>query len=494
MNVVEFTSYGTPAPFLNQTPGKKLENCLTAIYNGSSSEDPSRVARRALKGSAIVISFTAKIPYIPIALGLGRVLGPVSAVGNTAAFFILEYWAAINTINDIFWAKTPIEIELVKGDCEGKGEICKTLVIITTVSLISLSAQLPTALAGVKYNEPQYKVVAGLVLLIAGALIPARSLQLSMEYFHINAQKTVESEITKIKEKMVGLIQTCHEKFIEKTDEDKVTFVQQCRKVQRDSSSEEETNKYTLTLLQQEELPVSQVQRNIRTVCNYTGMGIGTILAGIFEYALGDYTFKLTEEEVWDNKIAAGVLATLAVGSTAYLCGRSIIGTTQRIFNVLGDFATGKEIRNFGWQLRPKLSFSLTAIGLLTDVCALGPTYVIWGDFYNKDVVQHEFFQKTMCASLFLLLFTATLDIIDDVVTSSIARGTDEEKEIFKINGEFQKLAVLFEKSPSREFIGYLMHMDREDQKELLERISVSAEQLAVYANTLGLIQEESSC
>jgi hypothetical protein len=163
------------------------------------------------------------------------------------------------------------------------------------------------------------------------------------------------------------------------------------------------------------------------------------------------------------------------------LFGTSIIRTTQRIFNLFGNLATGKEVRNLGWQLRPKLSFSLTAIGLLIDVCALGPTYVIWGDFYDQNEVKHQLFQKTMCASLFLLLFTSTLDIIDEIVTSSIAHGTEEEQEILKINGEFQRLAALVEKSPSREFIGYLTNLEESTKSELLERMNVSANQLASY-------------
>jgi hypothetical protein len=463
-------------------PGEKLKNCFIAICERHPLEDPHKVARRASKASGAAISAIAKIPYVPISLKLGTVLGPISIVGNSAGFFILEYWATAGTANDFFGPKTQAEMELFHDGRTGKRRVCRTIVIISVASLIALSSQLPTALAGVEYNSRQYKIVAGLVLLVAGALIPIRSLQLSIEQIRLRVQKTVESEITKIKAKMIVLVKETHGAFIQKSREKKVAFIRKCNEMrQLNVSVTEKTNKYTLALLQKDLLPIGRAKQIVGAAFNYTGLAIGTALAGIFEYALGEYTFDLTKEEIWDNDIAGGAFAALAVGSTAYLFGTSIIRTTQRIFNLFGNLATGKEVRNLGWQLRPKLSFSLTAIGLLIDVCALGPTYVIWGDFYDQNEVKHQLFQKTMCASLFLLLFTSTLDIIDEIVTSSIAHGTEEEQEILKINGEFQRLAALVEKSPSREFIGYLTNLEESTKSELLERMNVSANQLASY-------------
>lgn len=216
---------------------------------------------------------------------------------------------------------------------------------------------------------------------------------------------------------------------------------------------------------------------------------MGAALALTSEYALGDYTFALTKGELWDNDIVAGVFAGLAVGSTAYLFGKSIMGTTQRMFNTFGNLLTGNEVRNIGWQLRPGLSFASTAIGLLIDVCALGPTYIIWGEFYGaqESIIKHEFFQNAMCASLFLLLFTSTLDTIDDIVASSIERGTEEEREILMINGEFQKLAAIVDSSSSTEFLEYLVDRDEQSKEELLNRIGISAGELNKFVSVFDL-------
>lgn len=463
--------------------GERLSNCFLAICERHPLEDPHKITRRVFKAGSAVISAIAKIPFIPVSFELGKVLGPISIVGNSTGYFILEYWAAAGTTDDLFGPRTKAEIELFEEEKSGKGKICRKIIIISTASLIALFSQLPTSLAGMEYNPQQYKIAAGLVLLIAGSLIPIRSLQLSIEQIRLAAKKTTESEIAKIKTRMVSLIRNSHGAFIQENRSAKRLFIEECNTARRFSGpAGEKTNQYALTLISRDIPTISDTKKCISATFNYTGLAIGSALAGIFEYALGEYTFSLTKEEIWDNDIAGGAFAALAVGSTAYLFGTSIIRTTQRIFNLFGNLTTGKEVRNLSWQLRPKLSFILSAIGLLIDLCALGPTYVIWGDFYDQNEVEHQLFQKTTTASLFLILFTSTLDIIDEIVVSSIAYGTEEEQEILKINTEFQKLATLIEKSSSREFIGYLTHLDEASQHELLERINVSSNQLASFA------------
>ena len=147
------------------------------------------------------------------------------------------------------------------------------------------------------------------------------------------------------------------------------------------------------------------------------------------------------------------------------------------------------DVRNIGWQLRPGISCALTAVGLIIDFCALGPTYIIWGNFYSAEdsEAEHYFFQNTICISLFMLLFTSTLDIIDEIVESSLARGTEEEKEILLLNREFQKLAALLENSSTVEFLEFLVDRDESTKKELLERIDFSADKLDAYVSTFDL-------
>lgn len=470
--------------YQNQQPGKKLQNCCTAICEGHPPEDSHRVARVVTKLFAGGVSLVAKIPFIPISLKLGPILAPASIIGNMFGFFILEYWAAAETINDVLEPKTQAEKELNQENQAEKGKTCRMIVIISIASLIALSSQMPTALAGVQYNQEGYKVVAGLVLLIAGALIPIRSLHLSAKELWPNIKRVIcqrkdEFQVKEIQRKMLALITGSHETFIQKNWASKILFIQDCNRARNPiSSPEEKTNQYILTLLQKEDLQISRAKKIVASVFNYTGLTVGALLTLGFEFALGEYTFDLTKNLIWDNNPAAGIFTVFAVGSTAYLFGKNIITTTQKVFNLFGNLIIGKEVRNLGWQLRPKLSFALTALGFLIDVAALGPTYVIWENFYSSNEIEHQIFPATLCTSLFLILFTATLSIIDEVVISSIKRGSQEEQAIIKINGEFQKLARIMQNCPAREFIAYLANIDDSTREKLLERMAISAEQL----------------
>lgn len=469
----------------DQESADKLADCFSDYCDRKPLENPYQATKRVLRGCATVVSASAKIPYAPISLQLGPVLGPIAVVGNSTAFFALEYWTANAMINSMLGEKTIAEERLFQGEPGNEKSLCQKIIIITPAAVLALASQLPTVLAGVHYNDEKYKVAAGFVLVIAGSLLPMRSIQLSIEEIRTRMKNTTESEIAMVQQRMSAHIRKYHNAFIEMKREDKNAFILTCNGVRNLDPSTEKTSRYVLTFLRHENAPRREENGVVETAIDYFGFGVGALSAGIFEYALGQYTFDMSKQEFWNNDIAGGVFATFAVGSTAYLYGRSIVRTTQRIFNAVGNFFTGNEVLNLGWQLRPKLSFALSSIGLLTDLCALGPTYVIWGGFYNQNEIEHELFQKTMCASLFMLLFTATLDIVNDIVSYSIEKGSDEEREILTVHREFQKLTELVEKSPSREFIRFLTNMDGETQREMLEKLSLSRDQLAVYASDL---------
>lgn len=177
------------APLPNRTAGDRLANCFLAVCNNEALVDSSQRTRLLLKGGSVVISVAAKLPYIPIALQLGPVAGPIAAFGNSAGFFVLKYWAISATINDVFRAQIRGEKELIQGDCQHKSNICKHVVVISAAAIIALSSRLPNALPGMQYKEAHYKIAAGLVVMIAGALIPMRSLQLSMEQIRLQAKR-----------------------------------------------------------------------------------------------------------------------------------------------------------------------------------------------------------------------------------------------------------------------------------------------------------------
>lgn len=472
------------------SPGEKFERCISALCDRHNLVDHYTVTRRILKVSSAIISGLAKVPFIPVSMKLGPVLGPISAFNNVAGFFILEYWAVSKTINDFLSPKTQAQIELNKKGKLRTRDVCRNVAIISTASMFALSSQILVALAGVYYSEEKFKVPVGIVLLVGGALIPIRSLQLSIERLSLSCQKSIQAEITEIKTKIANLLLANQRMFIQKPRQRKIQLIKKCDKIRSlEGASSAKIKGYVSALFQNLDSFISPTHKTIGKCFKYTGLVTGTLLAGAFEYILGDYTFHITKTEIINNDFIAGILSTLAVTSTAYLFATSIIKTTQRVFNTFGNAIIGTEIRNLGWQLRPKISFALTAVGLLIDIFAMGPNFVIFRDFYKDNEVEREAFIGVICVSYFLILFTSTLDIINDVVTHSIAKGSKEEQQILSLSLEFQKLADLINKSPSREFIEYLMAIEEPTKTSLLTRINVSNQQLALMANQLDFVQ-----
>lgn len=427
--------------------GEKLYESLRAVYEEEPLEDAHGCARAASRISVIVASALGSVTFIPVSLPLGKLLGPLCAAGNFTTFLVVDYWSAKGMINEAFGPKTQAEIELRKEDPKKDGSTCKKVILISSAFLIALLAQVPNALAAMEYNEKKYKIAAGLVLLVSGSILPLRSLLLSLEHIALKTQDPEDVKVTELKEKMIGLLDSCHEAFIKKDLTGKSTFIQSLP-----AAAENNADEFILALMQQDDETPSSLTE---TAFNYAGIGLGVILAGIFEYVSAQYTAVQTKQEVYDNDVVGGVFAALAVASTAYLIGLSIIKTTQRIFNVFGNFIEGKESRNLSWQLRPKLSAALTTIGFLINVTALGPSYVILGDFYTKKV-ERNLFQNEVCIALFLLFLTSSLDIIDEGVIDSLANGTEEEKEILKVSEAFKKSKGLIQKCSNDEFMAYL--------------------------------------
>ena len=458
------------------TLGEAFYCFLIDLRDQTPKKDRHKTLRKMLKAITAIIALSAKIPYIPISLKSGPVLGPISAVGNTSSFFILEFWAASSLIDDFFSPKLPSEINFVQEKKPKKRALCRKVITISVASLIGLSSQLPTALAGAKYNEEPYKMVAGLVLLITGAILPIRSIQLSIKEIRRRMGQKMEAEVKEVKENMLQLLKTAHEGFIQKDLLDKALFIEHVKETREILS----VAPYLLSFLAKK-LPPPQKKTCFQKGVHFTGTVVGCSLAAIFELALAQYTYSLSKEEIFDNDVTAVSFATLTTGSTLYLFATSIVQTTQRIFNSFGNLITGKKERRLGSQLKPKLSFALSSLGLLLNLFGLFPTYIIWGDFYNKTASEKLFFEITMCSAIFFILFTSTLSIIDDLVTSSIKQGKRYEPEILQIHREFQKLEEFMQKHP-RQFIGCLVNfLHAADQKDLLKRLKMTKDQLNTY-------------
>ena len=415
-----------------------LDRCLVAAYEGAPLEDRHPISRRVSNFAVALLSGLSDIPFIAVSLPLGKVLGPIAAAANAATFFVINYWCTQSMIGSAFGAKTLEEIQLVEQDDSQISKVKKGA-LFTLAAVVSMISQVPTALAGMRYNEEQYKIPAGLVLLVGGAILSMRSLEMSFEQFLKHSQSS------KDRAHIIDVLQQAHRAFIDKSQEEKLSFIEELNTI--DSSSG-----YMATLLNSS--PPSQKSR-IQQVFNSIGLGVGLVLGGIYEYALTAYTFVEVKGELYNNNLVGGLFAGSVLISTAYLTMQSVMVTSQRLFNVAGSFFTGKETCNLSWQLRPKLSAALTAIGLSVNVAALGPSLVMWGDFYNNDSLMDHFFPGAIYSAILLFFLTATLDINDEYVISLLKEGNDEEKEIAKIDGRFKAIINLMKECPDGELERY---------------------------------------
>lgn len=468
--------------------GDYLAQSISALVNQEPLVDRHKYLRPSLKVTSAAIAILSKLPFIPVAMQYGFFLGPLIAVSNTTTFSVLRYWAAKNMIDDILPPRTQAEIDLLRQNQHGTRSTIVKVVVIPVALLLAVASQTDTVLPAIIYNSGILKIAAAIVSLLGGVPLPLRSFQLALNHLSSNFQRSAECQVTAIKARMTRLLLENQQLLVTLPYQEKLEFVNSLERTSDNSSSLINSQEgYVFLLTQDRHLPPHSTQDVIERIFRYAGMGAGLVLAGVFEAVTTEYAYVETRKQLVDNPYIAATVATVAAGSTLYLFARSIVNTTTRIFATVGKTVALKETRNLGWQLKPKLSFTLTAIGLITGAFSAGIDLIIFGDFYkDNNLLEREFLRDTTTLAIFLLLFTATLDTIEDIVEHFIARGSTEERQILKLYLDFQKLIDLIQKSPSVELIGYLQNMSDDT---LLNRLDICKTQLSELASQLGAHQ-----
>lgn len=420
-----------------------LDRCLNAICQEAPLIDDHPTARKVSIVALIILAVVSEIPFIRVSLPLGQVAGPIAAIANTATFCILNYWCTQSMIYSAFGAKTQEEIDLLAQNTSTVAT-CKKVSLLTIAALVSMASQIPTALAGIKYNEGKYKIAAGIALLIGGAVLPIRSLQLSFEYLLENCDSANKKAIFEQRAHLIELLQQAHEDFIKKSPEEKQDFI----------------TRFKDTAQPLRYLASASSEREISQVCNYIGLGIGWILAGMFEYAFTDYTFVETKNELQGNSIIGGLLASSVLLCSFYLTVQSVVRISKKAFNLAGTCLQRNPLQNLSWQLRPKQSTVLAISGLLINFAALGPSWIMWKDFYNNDHLTGRVFPPTLCFATLLFFYKATLDINDQFLSFLLHQGNEQETAIAKMDGKFKSIIHIMKHCPDEELNLYCQEND----------------------------------
>ncbi|MFI5335100.1 MAG: hypothetical protein ACHQT8_08115, partial [Chlamydiales bacterium] len=431
---------------------------------------------RTLKGVCLIVSAGAKIPYIPIALTLPG--GPFFAFANSAAFFNLEYWAITGTIDDVLGPKGEHEIILQHRQSKGR---CYLVAIISTSVALALLSQIPIALPALDYNRG-YQALGFGVLLGAGALLPVRSIQLSIEK-SLKMQKCILGEVGKqveaVRSEMLLLVDEHREFFRQMEYLDKLEHLAKVSLLREGEHSVGKVDSYAQMIFDSQ--PAYPAARSA-SLCDRASSAIGLWLTSSFQVAITMYTWTKTKEHMIDNDYVAGGFAAAVLATGVYLTGKSIIQTTQLMFRSLFNCLRCKKERTIAEQVRPKLCLSVKLMGLMLNLAALGPTVIIWGDFFKDNRATQAYFEGTMCAALFLLLSTATLDTVDMAVEEIVVAGKNlTKKEVVQYHRDIQIIARLLDESPLVDFSIFILGCPDELKTQLLERANLSIEALEGY-------------
>lgn len=433
--------------------------------------------RKSMKIGVILLSATAKVPYWVISMKLGKIIGPVSAVANTVAFFILETWAGRQTIDNELRPKTIAELSLF-GDKK-----VRHIIVITSLSfLIAAASQLPTALAAMKYNSPALKIAAAIILVISNSLFPLRSIQLSLEAIGRQSIRDVESKLNNLKSKILDLL---FSKISQLKNSNACEWVKVLQEIQYTEDVRIKKRKYYSILFKDniDQTPSETTGRQIRKV----GEVVGFILNIFLQYSLGAYTYAASKEELDDSDGLGISLAIVAVASNIYLMGKSIQKTMGKIFESVQKWLTGNKAPSLIEQMRPRATFMITSVGILLDILALGPTIVIWSDYYDRNRSEKYLLTSLMCLSIFTLLMTAMLDTLEDIVENWVVfNGTQLEKEALMLNGKFKSLAEAIKNTPHNHFAVFMLDLPEEIRSPLLRQFNISLEEVKRFTDFLS--------
>lgn len=423
-----------------------LSQSFESVIKKETEIDKHPCARWTSRVAVGILSACADIPFISVSKPLGPVFYPICATANCLTFFSIDFWLAESWVQNLFGAKTQAEINLTNQD-QAACCTCHRVSVMTAAFIAGMFAQAPHALAAMKYNAEEFKIPAGLALLIGGAFLPVKSGELLIE---ATLRKLTCKNLTaaeKQKRAFISLIQKCATNFVRKSLEEKQAVVLA-------SNATQGVKDYTATILEQNH--ISQPSTCSEIALSGLGTITGVCLIGLFQYAMGNFTYVQTRKLVYDNKVLGGIFAGMTAFSSIYLTAQSNIETITGVFQMLGRALAGKEVRNLSWQQRPYSALTLTVISTVVSFFALGPNYVVWSNFYEDNRTEQVLFTTAVCSSLFLLFLYPALDISDRLIKRQMLRGSQEEKGIATVSCNLTEMADLAEQCPEDEISTFL--------------------------------------
>lgn len=129
-------------------------------------------------------------------------------------------------------------------------------------------------------------------------------------------------------------------------------------------------------------------------------------------------------------------------------------------------------------QIHPHRLFLANTIGLIADALALVPGVIIWREYFEEYPGWKQFFEGTINASVFMILFTAMLDTVDGIAETLIAShgAPGSEAEWVRLDRELKKVQKFIGEIPAE-------YLTRFVPDSLLDRIEASLDLVASEAD-----------
>jgi hypothetical protein len=350
------------------------------------------------------------------------------------------------------------------------------VILTTTVVALALLSQVPIAFGTFDYDKNHTPVGFG-VLLAAGALPIIRSLQLSLNALQLHRCRFdyVEKKIEAIRSEVVGLIDLHRELFVETAKREKLFFLQLLAPL-RYGDDPNRLDTYISKILG---IPPEFAATRATPLSGRVSLFIGLCFNVSFQTAWMMYAFSKTKAYLANDDGAASTLAAVTVVSGLYLTSSAIVKMTQRVTKAVLNGLCCRREKSLSEQLEPKLTVTLRFIGLLINLTALRTALVIWEDFFDKNKVEQVYFGVTMYASLFMLLSTSTLDLIDDIVEMVVRhKGTRDDRRIYDFYNELHCFQRILRDSSVFDFSIFVLKLPESLRTQMLQRVSLNLEDL----------------
>lgn len=418
-------------------------------------------------GTGALTSLASKCFFIPVSLQAKAPFNALGVYGNTTAFFVLEMWAFTKLTEGWFQPLSPSRAALI----EQKPTCNKGLVIVPAAFFIGIISQLQTGLATYKYNEGDAKWPGAVVTVLALSLFPTLSVKRSLET--LCCRPEVEALITdemRVQERLIEWMENFRLEFrmMPREKKERIIFsLEECRRLNNFDQNIETYLMICHSENRPEEVEVPRPRR-----CGQRAVDVCSAISLMaFEIAMGMYTYSGIKDMAESDSFATEAIAVsggvVVSGSFFYQSKLSIIATARRVYDITVDFFVSENTPSLSEQIHPNRLYLAKTVGLITDALALVPGVIIWREYFADDPGWKQFFESTINASVFMILFTAMLDTVEGISESLIAANgaPGSHAEWIRLDRELREVQKFVQQIPA-EYLTYFVPQPLLDQLE----------------------------